>query len=61
MLQFFKGGWGGDFIHHVIATEEQTYARVPGNFLLQSDMVLPYIANNGTQLQVDRYATGKGS
>lgn len=51
-----KGGWGGDFIQHVIATEEQAYARVPGNFLLQSDMVLPYVAHNGSDAQVNRYA-----
>merc|ERR1712130_501156 len=51
-----KGGWGGDFIQHVIATEEQGYARVPGNFLLQSDMVLPYVAHNGTDGQVEKYA-----
>ena len=30
-----KGGWGGDFLTHMIATEEQAYANVPGNFLLQ--------------------------
>lgn len=51
-----KGGWGGDFIQHVIATEEQIYARVPGNFALQSDMVLPYVAHNGSDEQVKRYA-----
>ena len=30
-----KGGWGGDFLTHMIATEERAYANVPGNFLLQ--------------------------
>jgi len=51
-----KGGWGGDFLQHVVVTEEQQYARVPGNFLLQSDMVMPYVAHFGTDDQVSRYA-----
>ena len=60
-----KGGWGGDFLQHVVVTEEQQYARVPGNFLLQvqnifstlkkayfqSDMVMPYVAHFGTDDQ----------
>ena len=33
------GGHGGDFLTHIITCEEQGYAAVPGNFLIQSDMV----------------------
>jgi len=38
------GGHGGDFLTHMVTVEEQAYAGVPGNFLIQSDMVLPYLA-----------------
>ena len=33
------GGHGGDFLTHIITCEEQGYAAVPGNFLIQSEMV----------------------
>jgi len=49
------GGHGGDFLTHIITCEEQGYAAVPGNFLIQSDMVLPYIFKYGTQEQVDQF------
>jgi len=42
------GGHGGDFLTHVVTCEEQAYAGVPGNFMIASDMVLPYIAKYGT-------------
>ena len=41
------GGWGKDFYTHCIAMEEQFIHDVPGNFLGQSDLVLPYLAHYG--------------
>ena len=52
------GGWGKDFYTHCIAMEEQFAADVPGNFLGQSDLVLPYIAHYGTAEQCERYVKG---
>jgi len=49
------GGWGKDFYTHCIAMEEQFQAGVPGNFLGQSDLVLPYIAHYGTPEQCEKY------
>ena len=49
------GGWGKDFYTHCIAMEEQFAHDVPGNFLGQSDLVLPYIAHYGTTEQCARY------
>ena len=47
-----KGGWGLDFAANIIGMEEQIYAQVPGNFNLQSDLVMPYIASHGTDAQI---------
>ena len=47
-----KGGWGLDFAANIIGMEEQIYAQVPGNFNLQSDLVMPYIASHGTDSQI---------
>jgi len=49
------GGWGKDFYTHCIAMEEQFIHDVPGNFLGQSDLVLPYLAHYGTPEQTDKY------
>ena len=49
------GGHGGDFLTHMVTVEEQAYAGVPGNFLIQSDMVLPYLAKYGTPEQQESY------
>ena len=38
--------------------EEQIYAQVPGNFNLQSDLVMPYFAKHGTDEQVEKYMPG---
>merc|ERR1712227_417423 len=53
-----KGGWGLDFAANIIGMEEQIYAQVPGNFNLQSDLVMPYIASHGTDAQIQRYMPG---
>ena len=39
----------------MVTVEEQAYAGVPGNFLIQSDMVLPYLAKYGTNEQQEKY------
>jgi len=49
------GGHGGDFLTHITTCEEQVYASVPGNFLIQSDMVLPYLAKYGTTEQQEHF------
>lgn len=53
-----KGGWGLDFYANIIGMEEQIYAQVPGNFNLQSDLVMPYICSHGTSEQVEKYMPG---
>ena len=49
------GGHGGDFLTHITTCEEQVYASVPGNFLIQSDMVLPYLSKYGTPEQQEHF------
>ncbi|MBR0858053.1 acyl-CoA dehydrogenase family protein [Bradyrhizobium liaoningense] len=50
------GGLGLDFSYNAVITEEFVYAGVNVGVLLQSDIVLPYLIDYGTELQKQKYA-----
>ena len=51
------GGWGGDFLHHVIAAEELGWVEggASSGPLLQSDIPIFHILNFGTEAQKAQY------
>uniref|UniRef100_G1SRD2 KAT8 regulatory NSL complex subunit 1 like n=1 Tax=Oryctolagus cuniculus TaxID=9986 RepID=G1SRD2_RABIT len=50
------GGIGGDLFSSAIVWEEQAYSNCTGpGFSLHSDIVMPYIANYGTEEQIKRF------
>ncbi len=50
------GGSGADFLYSVVITEEMTRVRATGfSVALHSDIVVPYIADYGTDSQKDRW------
>ncbi|XP_002735248.2 long-chain specific acyl-CoA dehydrogenase, mitochondrial-like [Saccoglossus kowalevskii] len=55
-------GIGGDFLSAMIVMEEQAYVNASGvGFGLHSDIVMPYIANNGSREQIERLIPGLAS
>ncbi|XP_063953962.1 long-chain specific acyl-CoA dehydrogenase, mitochondrial-like [Lytechinus pictus] len=51
-----KGGVGGDLLMTAITWEEQAYVNGAGtSFPLHSDIVMPYIAEYGTQEQIEKF------
>ncbi|XP_071479735.1 long-chain specific acyl-CoA dehydrogenase, mitochondrial-like [Diadema antillarum] len=51
-----KGGVGGDILMAAILWEEQFYVNGAGTaFPMHSDIVMPYIADYGTQEQIERF------
>jgi alkylation response protein AidB-like acyl-CoA dehydrogenase len=50
------GGLGLDFSYNAVIGEEFAYAGINGCVLLQSDVVLPYLIDYGTEEQKHRYA-----
>lgn len=49
------GGLGLDFRFNAVVAEEMAYAMVPAGFTLQSDIIVDYILNYGTEEQKQKY------
>ncbi|CAM4618313.1 unnamed protein product [Lepidochelys olivacea] len=50
------GGIGGDLLSSAVVWEEQMYVNCTGpGFSLHSDIVMPYIANYGSEEQIERF------
>ena len=49
------GGLGVDFRFNAVVAEEMAYAMVPAGFTLQSDIIVDYILNYGTEEQKQKY------
>lgn len=49
------GGLGLDFRFNAVVAEEMTYAMAPAGFTLQSDIVVDYLLNYGSEAQKQKY------